>query len=289
MVRHFPIIPLILDSDPESKIDGISSMDYCKQLQVDYNEIAALMKDWYRYTIFARTTIDPKSRVNPAKIERRPGATIPAAPGEVRMETPPSLSNDSFTHLNNLRNNLETISGSNNISRRAVSGLSSDAIRRLDEAGKTILRPKSRLIESAVKKLGELLIDYIQIGYTTERTIRLLGQPVMEMAPLTINQPQVNGGVETMLKDVTVGEYDVYVEPDSTLPKSDIERFDKAIQLAQLGMVDRTAILPVSGLPNAMEIEARMKAKEDELKAVQQQQAAMATTAGAPGEAPPEK
>ena len=45
---------------------------------------------------------------------------------------------------------------------------------------------------------------------------------------------------------------------------------DRLQQLGQMGFVDRRAILENSGLPNWMEIEARMQAKEDEFKKSQQ-------------------
>lgn len=181
------------------------------------------------------------------------------------------MPNESWRDGDVSKANIEYVSGINDVmqGRRPPSVQSAEAIRLLTESSKTILRPKARLIEGAVKQLGQLLIDYIQAGYTTERMMRVLGYDNSNGEQMTFNSPQVQGNVDSIKNDITLGEYDVYVTPDSTLPKSDIERFDKLAQLGQMNFVDRTALLSVSGLENWQEIDQRMQKKEDEFKAQQ--------------------
>lgn len=82
--RTFPIIPLILDADPETEINGISTIDYCKQQQIDYNEMRALQKDWLRASVFLRYTYDPKKGLDPKRVKNRWGGGVPMAPGDFR-------------------------------------------------------------------------------------------------------------------------------------------------------------------------------------------------------------
>ena len=271
-VKHMPLIPLMTQTDPITKVSGISLIDFIKGSQADHNQMYALILDWLRAVTVPKLTIDPKARIDAKKIKNKWGSVLPAPPGMVRWENPPPLPNDSFHFIGEAKNNIEYVSGIQDVTqgRRPANVVSAEAINLLQEASKTVLRPKARLIEAAVKRLGQVIVDFIQAGYTTQRMMRIIGNNPGMGENVNVNVPVVNNSIPTIKTDLTIGDYDVYVEPDSTLPKSDIERMDRLQQLGQMGFVDRRAILENSGLPNWMEIEARMQAKEDEFKKSQQ-------------------
>jgi hypothetical protein len=270
-VKHCPIVPVILDVDPETEINGISNIDYCKQMQVNYNEMHALIQDYLEGVTFPQYAYDPNSGFDPTKYRNTPGAAAPIDPGKLNWLSPAPLGNDVFKFIMEEKTNMEYITAMNDITqgRRPASITSAEGIRLLQEASKTMIRPKSRLLETAIKQVGLLILDLIQYGYSGKRIIRLLGEDVV------INKPQVVEGVKKILNDVSVGQYDIYIEPDSTLPISRIERFGLMKELASDGMADRNHVIDECGLENKNEIKEAMNAKEKQAneQAAQQAQA----------------
>jgi len=269
VVKHFPIVPLVLDIDPETETYGIANMDYWKQSQIDYNEMYALIKDWLRAMCYPRFKYDPRSGIDPNQIKNKWGAGIPSL--DFEWVYPAPLPNDIFRFILEGKLNIEYVSGIHDVTqgRKPQGVTAAAAIHLLQEASKTMIRPKARLLEAAIKKLVELIIDYIQVGYSTKRIIRLLG--IGEDETITINDVQIIDGVEEIKNNVTIGEYDVYIEPDSTLPISRIERFQTVLSLFQVGAADRYALLKESGLSDWKEINERLNRREEELKQMQMQ------------------
>lgn len=267
-VRHFPIVPLVLSPDPENPASGISNIDFVKQQQIDANEMKALIKDWLRAVAFPRGRSNPKAILDPKKIRNYPGTIAPAAPGDFSWDAAPPVPNDLFGFQRMSKDDIEYVSALTDISqgRRPASITSAEGIRLLQESARTVLRPKTARVETAIKKLSQLHIDYIQQGYNVPRVFKIMGEEV------SINNPEVKQGTETALNNVMVGEYDVEIEPDSTMPRSDIERFSRLKELSAMGYADRKAILQNSGVRNWMEIEARMAQKEAEYNQKQEQQ-----------------
>jgi hypothetical protein len=239
--------------------------------------------------VFPKVVYDKQSGFDPKQFKNTWGVCIPSigGPGNVQFASPPPLPGDAFQMMATLRGNIEYVSAINDVSqgRRPASVTSGEAISRLQEAAKTVIRPKARLWERALVKLGKIIIDLIQYGYTEPRMMRIIGmdgqtEDIQLNTPYTQNIQNDEGGlvmaVEKVKNDMTIGEYDVMVEPDSTLPQSGIERFGRLIDLSKMGMADRKAILQNSGLDDWQEIDQRIQAKEDELRAKQEQERAMA-------------
>lgn len=63
----------------------------------------------------------------------------------------------------------------------------------------------------AVQRTGQILLDLIPHIYDTERRIRIIGADGSENL-VDINKPQIQGGTESVLNDVTVGAYDVTLD-----------------------------------------------------------------------------
>lgn len=263
LTKHFPIVPLILDPDPETESNGISLIDYIKSLQKDYNEMDSLIKDWLKTVAHPRGIGDKSSGIIPSKVNTKAGVILLKKQGtEFRWDQPPQLPNDIFNYVNTKKNNIEFVSGQYAASQgRMPTGITSGAaINMVQEAGKTLIRPQARFLEAAMKDLGILTIDMIQTGYSEKRIIKIFGEEVV------INNPEIVDGIQRIKNDVSVGIYDVEVEPDSTLPLSRIERINMMFKLGELGWVDRQAILPQTGLKNWRDIDSRIQAKEDEKK-----------------------
>jgi len=86
----------------------------------------------------------------------------------------------------------------------------------------------------SIKQTGRIILDLIPHVYDKERCLRIIGDDGKgEM--ITVNQPSVNDeGVETLLNDVTVGEYDVVMETGPGYNSKRQEAVDSMIQMLQV-------------------------------------------------------
>ena len=86
----------------------------------------------------------------------------------------------------------------------------------------------------SIKQTGRIILDLIPSVYDKERALRIIGDDGKgEM--ITVNQPSVDEmGVETLLNDVTVGEYDVVMETGPGYNSKRQEAVDSMVQMLQV-------------------------------------------------------
>jgi hypothetical protein len=86
----------------------------------------------------------------------------------------------------------------------------------------------------SIKQTGRIILDLIPSVYDKERALRIIGDDGKgEM--VTLNQPSVDDmGVETLLNDVTVGEYDVVMETGPGFNSKRQEAVESMIQMLQV-------------------------------------------------------
>jgi hypothetical protein len=86
----------------------------------------------------------------------------------------------------------------------------------------------------SIKQTGRIILDLIPSVYDKERCLRIIGDDGKgEM--VMVNQPSVDEmGVETLLNDVTVGEYDVVMETGPGYNSKRQEAVDSMIQMLQV-------------------------------------------------------
>lgn len=279
-IKHFPIVQLNLDPDIEDENFGLSTIDYIKPQQLDANEIKALLKDMLRGNAYPRGRASPNSQYDSKKNRNYPGSVANVAPSDMAWDFNGPITGEAFNFQRLSKDDMEDIGAVNNISQPNARGsiTSAEGLRLIMESARTIIRPKAMLFETACKELCELILDYMQIGYSVPRVFRIVGEDIK------INGVSVEGDVQKVINDITVGQYDIHIEPDSTLPRSDSERFLRVMDLKREGMADREACLQYSMLPNWYEINQRMQVKEDEFKAQQAQQAQAANQPPPPKE-----
>jgi hypothetical protein len=63
----------------------------------------------------------------------------------------------------------------------------------------------------AVQRTGQIIVDLIPHIYDTQRVIRIMGEDG-KLSAIEINKPVIEGGLEKVMNDLTVGSYDVVVE-----------------------------------------------------------------------------
>jgi uncharacterized coiled-coil protein SlyX len=86
----------------------------------------------------------------------------------------------------------------------------------------------------SIKQTGRIILDLIPSVYDKERCLRIIGDDGKgEM--VMVNQPSVDEmGVETLLNDVTVGEYDVVMETGPGYNSKRQEAVDSMVQMLQV-------------------------------------------------------
>jgi len=214
----------------------------------------AQITDILRLTANPPFVADADSGVNPKAMTNRPAVIIYKNRGsEVRWLTPPQLPAALFELQDLDKKDFDAISGVLDVTqgRRPVGIEAASAISELQEAAQTRIRFKVRLMEASLRQLGKLMMSLVQQFYTEERTIRTQGATSGQPEFVTVNQEQIDPMTQavTKINDVTVGEYDIEIGVGSTLPVNKTRRADQMIELYQLGVVDKRAVLENVGLP----------------------------------------
>lgn len=154
---------------------------------------------------------------------------------------------------------------------KEISGVS-DSMRgfdRADVAAKAIQAKQARGSINLTKAFDNLartrhllavrILDLIQEYYTEERVFRVLGSGLgQESEAMTINAVQPDGSV---LNDLTVGEYDVFVSTVPARESFEQSQFQEAMELRQLGIaIPDDVLIEHSHLNNKSEIAKRLQA-----------------------------
>jgi len=114
----------------------------------------------------------------------------------------------------------------------------------LDDFGKRKIRSKLDDIESALIRLGKVLIPLMQELYTTEKIVRIL-EPNNIQSEYAINKGMYDtyGNVIETLNDIAVGKYDITVQSGSTLPTNRNAQLQLYMEVYKLGIIDRQEVL----------------------------------------------
>jgi len=86
----------------------------------------------------------------------------------------------------------------------------------------------------SIRQTGRIIVDLIPHIYDKERVLRIIGADGKGEL-VTLNQPSVDEqGVEKILNDVTVGEYDIVMETGPGYASKRQEAFDSMVQMLQV-------------------------------------------------------
>lgn len=266
--NKFPFVKYV-DYLIPSMFWGMGEVQQLEKLQESINQRRAQTTDILRLTGNPPFVADADSGVNPKAMTNRPASIIFKNRGsEVKWLTPPQLPAALFEIQELDKQDFDAISGVLDVTqgRRPTGIEAASAIAELQEAAQTRIRFKVRLMEEAMKELGEMMLSLVQQFYTEERTIRIKGPSNGGYEFVQINQETINPATQqpTRINDVTIGEFDVEIGVGSTMPVNKTRRADQMIELFQLGVVDKRAVLENVGLPpeEYEQILARMEQEE---------------------------
>lgn len=285
--NKFPFVRYI-DYIVPSMFWGMGEIQQLEKLQENINQRRAQITDILRLTANPPFVADADSGVNPKAMTNRPASIIYKNRGsEVRWLTPPQLPSALFELQDLDKKDFDAISGVLDVTqgRRPTGIEAASAIAELQEAAQTRIRFKVRIMEESLRELGEMMLSLVQQFYDMPRTIRIKAGSAGGAQFVQLNHEQMNPMTQSVEKinDPSVGEYDVEIGVGSTLPKDKTGKANQMIELFQMGVVDRRAVLENIGLaPEEYEqLIARME---------QQEQAQMMSAQGGPAEgaAPPD-
>lgn len=250
--NKFPFIRYI-DYQVPSMFWGMGEIQQLEKLQENINQRRAQITDILRLTANPPFVADADSGVNPKAMTNRPAVIIYKNRGsEVRWLTPPQLPAALFELQDLDKKDFDAISGVLDVTqgRRPTGIEAASAISELQEAAQTRIRFKVRLMEESLVELGEQMLALTQQFYDMPRTIRMKTGIAGGQSFVQLNKQQMNpdDGSIKLLNDPSVGEYDVEIGVGSTLPKDKTARANQMIELFQMGVVDRRAVLENIGL-----------------------------------------
>ena len=209
-----------------------------------------------------------------------PNATIEYDPsfGEPHFPSPQPLSNsvmqlpqliEKYIDLN--MGIFEMMQGNTEVAPRT-----SSATMMMEDFGQRRSKSKLRDIEGSLRRLGRVIYNLAKSHYNYKKTFRIV-QPNNDLDEFTINQRMYDDKtqeLQTIENDVTVGQFDIRVIGNSTMPSNKWGEWNIYMEAYQAGLIDRneslkkTEIFDKEGVLSRMDI---IKQLQQQLQGAQEQ------------------
>jgi hypothetical protein len=184
-----------------------------------------------------------------------PGMVLPVTPGaRVERLVPGDLPGSLFSFVDWLKSQFDDLLGVQPVLRGQLekgSQLSADAVEKLQVSSTSRVRLKSRLLENALKHLGQLLQWNIRQFYPDSMKVEMID-------PRSGDKKEIFWNADAAQADYAVG-----IEAGSALPGSKTSKQDSARQLYKDGVVDREYAIRMMDLPGADALIERMNKREE--------------------------
>ena len=202
-----------------------------------------------------------------------PNATIEYDPsfGEPHFPSPQPLSNsvmqlpqliEKYIDLN--MGIFEMMQGNTEVAPRT-----SSATMMMEDFGQRRSKSKLRDIEGSLRRLGRVIYNLAKSHYNYKKTFRNV-QPNNDLNEFTINQRMYDDKtqeLQTIENDVTVGQFDIRVIGNSTMPSNKWGEWNIYMEAYQAGLIDRNEALKKTEIFDKEGVLGRM----DVIKQLQQQ------------------
>ena len=271
--ERFPVDMLDWHRNPDSAW-GDGELEDLKQLQVLLNKLVAVIVEngimqsngiW----IGDNNALKPDEwnkldNVPGLKVKKKPGSDLRRDPG---VPVPPTV----FSTITYLENAIEKIAGNNEIVQGGTPGevKSGIAIEALQAAAMTIIRLKSRAVESMLERVGQKMISRIFQFEGGERQMWRIRDDKYYEAFKYVSDILKGESKEAKkyLKDKKSAwkNFLFKIRPGSSMAMNKWQETAMAMQLYQAQpkpLIDREGVLDIIELPNRVEILNRMIEKE---------------------------
>ena len=119
----------------------------------------------------------------------------------------------------------------------------SSATMMLEDFGQRRSKSKLRDIEGALRRLGQVIYNLAKEHYTYKKVFRVV-QPNNDMSEYMVNHyNDKSQAIGEMFNDLTIGQYDINVIGNSTMPSNRWGEWSIYMEAYQAGLIDRTEAL----------------------------------------------
>lgn len=258
---------------------GENEINQLKGPQRAFNKIISYALDVLVLTGNPIWIVDTTSKVDTDKLNNAPGLVVEKSPGsEVRREAGVQLQPYVLQLMDRLKDYVETLSGSQDITRGIPAGgvTAASAIADLQNAAQTRMRQQSRNIDAYLQEFGQQYLSQVLQHYTVDRVFSYVGtddvrkyfravikksennQRILEVQRYDeFNQP-----IPQVDEIVINGSLKVRVTTGTALPFSKAQLKQEMQQLFDRGIIDRQEYFKQTDFPNWEAVEQRLTQQE---------------------------
>ena len=125
----------------------------------------------------------------------------------------------------------------------AVAPNTSSATMMLEDFGQRRSKSKLRDIEGSLRRLGQVIYNLAKEHYTYKKVFRVV-QPNNDMSEYMVNvYNDKSQAINEMINDLSIGQYDINVIGNSTMPSNKWGEWSIYMEAYQAGLIDRTEAL----------------------------------------------
>jgi len=244
----YPIVPIpnIWTNTPYPMSDVRKNKDFQRFL----NKTMSLITSHAQASSGLKLLIPQGSVDDIEELERdwaNPNATIEYDPsfGEPHFPSPQPLSNsvmqlpalvEKYIDLN--MGIFEMQQGNAEAAPRTSSGTMM-----MEDFGQRRSKSKLRDIEGSLRRLGQVVYNFAKEHYTYKKVFRVV-QPNNDMSEYMVNYyDDKSQAIGEMMNDLTIGQYDVNIIGNSTMPSNRWGEWSIYMEAYQAGLIDRTEAL----------------------------------------------
>ena len=244
----YPIVPVpnIWTNTPYPMSDVRKNKDFQRFL----NKTMSLITSHAQASSGLKLLIPQGSVDDIEELERNwanPNATIEYDPsfGEPHFPSPQPLSNsvmqlpqliEKYIDLN--MGIFEMMQGNTEVAPKT-----SSATMMLEDFGQRRSKSKLRDIEGSLRRLGQVIYNLAKEHYTYKKVFRVV-QPNNDMSEYMVNHyNDKSQAISEMMNDLTIGQYDINIIGNSTMPSNRWGEWSIYMEAYQAGLIDRTEAL----------------------------------------------
>ena len=244
----YPIVPVpnIWTNTPYPMSDVRKNKDFQRFL----NKTMSLITSHAQASSGLKLLIPQGSVDDIEELERdwaNPNATIEYDPsfGEPHFPSPQPLSNsvmqlpqliEKYIDLN--MGIFEMMQGNTEVAPKT-----SSATMMLEDFGQRRSKSKLRDIEGSLRRLGQVIYNLAKEHYTYRKVFRVV-QPNNDMSEYMVNHyDDKSQAIGEMMNDLTIGQYDINIIGNSTMPSNRWGEWSIYMEAYQAGLIDRTEAL----------------------------------------------
>ena len=245
----YPIVPVpnIWTNTPYP----MSDVRKCRDMQRYINKMMSLLMSHAQSSAGLKLLIPTGSVQDIEQLERdwaNPNATIEYDPsfGEPHFPAPQPISSSIYSLLQQAERYIDLNMGIFELSQGnpEAAPRTASATMQIEDFGARRVKSKLRDVEGSLKRLGMVIHNLAKSHYTFQKTFRVV-QPNNDLDEFTVNQLYDNKSNELMAmqNDLSVGQYDIKVVGNSTLPSNRWGEWSVYMEAYQMGLIDRTEAL----------------------------------------------